>query len=178
MIQGRCGGRPLPPKAAAEPPPAAARRAENRRSAAAGAAPARTPKQPWRQQTELCQMTSGSDPMDKGSIEVAGKSIRLGSPREAVAAGIALIPEDRQHHGLVLRLPIAYNITMPDMDRVSRLGVLKKRQEIVGRPKSTVKSCASSALSPASTRGTAERRKPAENCHCEMGGARRASFLV
>jgi ABC-type sugar transport system ATPase subunit len=80
--------------------------------------------------TELCQMIFGLDRMEKGGIEVAGKSIRPGSPREAVAAGIALIPEDRQHHGLVLRLPIAYNITMPDMARVSRLGVLQKRQEL------------------------------------------------
>jgi ABC-type sugar transport system ATPase subunit len=80
--------------------------------------------------TELCQMIFGLDPMEKGSIEVAGKSIRPGNPRDAVAAGVALIPEDRQHHGLVLRLPIASNITMPDMNRVSRLGVLQKGQEI------------------------------------------------
>jgi ABC-type sugar transport system ATPase subunit len=80
--------------------------------------------------TELCQMIFGLDPMEQGSIEIAGKPVRPGSPRDAVAAGIALIPEDRQHHGLVLRLPIAYNISMPDMNRVSRLGVLQKRQEV------------------------------------------------
>jgi ribose transport system ATP-binding protein len=80
--------------------------------------------------TELCQMLFGLDPIEKGSIEVGGKPVRPGSPRDAVKAGIALIPEDRQHHGLALRLPIAYNITMPDMDRVSHLGILQKGREL------------------------------------------------
>jgi ABC-type sugar transport system ATPase subunit len=79
--------------------------------------------------TELCQVIFGLDPLEKGSIEVNGRPIRPGSPRDAVAAGVALIPEDRQHHGLALRLPIAHNITMPDLDRVSRAGILRKRDE-------------------------------------------------
>jgi ABC-type sugar transport system ATPase subunit len=79
--------------------------------------------------TELCRIIFGLDPVENGSIEVAGRSIRPGSPREAVAAGVALIPEDRQRHGLALRLPIAYNVTMPDLGRVSRAGVIQKQAE-------------------------------------------------
>jgi ABC-type sugar transport system ATPase subunit len=80
--------------------------------------------------TELCQIIFGLDPLEEGSIEVNGRTIRPTSPRDAVAAGVALIPEDRQQHGLVLRLPVAYNITMPDLNRVSRAGILRKRDEL------------------------------------------------
>jgi ABC-type sugar transport system ATPase subunit len=46
-----------------------------------------------------------------------------------VTAGVALIPEDRQVHGLALKLPIAFNITMPDLGRVSSYGVVKHASE-------------------------------------------------
>ena len=80
--------------------------------------------------TELCRVIFGLDPLEKGTIEVNGRAIRPGSPRDAVAAGVALIPEDRQHHGLALRMPIAQNITMPDLGRVSKFGVLRKSEEV------------------------------------------------
>jgi ribose transport system ATP-binding protein len=79
--------------------------------------------------TELCRVLFGVDPAERGVIEIAGKAVVLRTPRQAVASGIALIPEDRQHHGLVLKLPIAANVTMPDLDRVSRFGVLSKAKE-------------------------------------------------
>ncbi len=79
--------------------------------------------------TELCRVIFGLDTIEKGTIEVAGKSIRPGTPRQAIAAGVALIPEDRQRNGLVLRLPISFNMTMPDLGRVSRAGFIQKSQE-------------------------------------------------
>ena len=80
--------------------------------------------------TELCRVIFGLDPPDSGSIEVVGKELTPKTPREAVAAAIALIPEDRQHNGLALKLPIATNITLPDLGRVSNFGFLKKDEEI------------------------------------------------
>jgi ABC-type sugar transport system ATPase subunit len=46
-----------------------------------------------------------------------------------VAAGIALVTEDRQKTGLALRLPIAYNITMANLREISRLGVIDGRAQ-------------------------------------------------
>jgi ABC-type sugar transport system ATPase subunit len=68
-----------------------------------------------------------------------------------VASGVALIPEDRQHHGLVLRLPIAHNITMPDLNRVSKIGVLRKRDEnsLAERYRETLRIKCSSVAQPA-----------------------------
>jgi ABC-type sugar transport system ATPase subunit len=79
--------------------------------------------------TELCRLIFGLDKLEQGTIEVAGKAIRPGTPRDAIAAGVALIPEDRQRNGLALRLPIAFNMTMPDLGRVSNAGVIRKRDE-------------------------------------------------
>ncbi|MBV9201730.1 MAG: sugar ABC transporter ATP-binding protein [Alphaproteobacteria bacterium] len=79
--------------------------------------------------TELCRVIFGVDPPDEGSIEVLGRPLKANRAREAVAAGVALIPEDRQRAGLALRLPISYNVTMPNLGAVSSLGVLRKTSE-------------------------------------------------
>lgn len=80
--------------------------------------------------TELCRVLFGLDRPEKGTIEILRKPVSFSTPRDAVAAGIALIPEDRQHHGLALKLPIAHNITMPDLNRVSSFGFLRRAQEM------------------------------------------------
>ena len=79
--------------------------------------------------TELCRVIFGLDPPTSGSIEIAGREVTPKTPREAVASGVALIPEDRQHDGLALQLPIAHNITMPDLGRISSFGFLRKTEE-------------------------------------------------
>ena len=79
--------------------------------------------------TELCHVIFGLDPRESGLIEIAGKAVAAKNPRQAVGSGVALIPEDRQHNGLALKLPIATNITMPDLARVSKMGVLNKSKE-------------------------------------------------
>src|SRR5579862_8950143 len=50
--------------------------------------------------TELCRAIFGLDLIDSGSVRVAGQEVRIHSPGEAVAAGIALLTEDRQKTGL------------------------------------------------------------------------------
>lgn len=79
--------------------------------------------------TELCRVLFGVDPPEAGTVEIDGKVITPKTPRQAVGAGVALIPEDRQHDGLALKLPIAFNVTMPDLGRVARAGVINKRAE-------------------------------------------------
>jgi D-xylose transport system ATP-binding protein len=48
-----------------------------------------------------------------GSIRIAGREVTLGSPRDAIAAGVALIPEDRKGRGLVLGMSVGNNLTLP-----------------------------------------------------------------
>ncbi len=48
-----------------------------------------------------------------GGIRIGGREVNLRSPREAIAAGVALIPEDRKGRGLVLGMTVGENITLP-----------------------------------------------------------------
>lgn len=75
--------------------------------------------------TELCRAIFGLDRADSGRVVVEGRERHIRSPRDAVAAGIALVPEDRQRAGLARSLPIAHNTTMAHLHAVSRWGFLR-----------------------------------------------------
>jgi ABC-type sugar transport system ATPase subunit len=80
--------------------------------------------------TETCRAIFGVDPIDAGKIFVEGRQVHIHSPRAAVAAGIALVTEDRQKNGLALRLPIAYNVTMANLREISHFGLVDGRAQI------------------------------------------------
>jgi len=62
--------------------------------------------------TELARVLFGLTPADAGDILLNGQPVTIRSPREAVAHGIAYVPEDRRRHGVILEMPIAHNVTM------------------------------------------------------------------
>jgi rhamnose transport system ATP-binding protein len=78
--------------------------------------------------TELARTIYGLTPVD-AEIFVDGRRVRLRSPAEAIAAGIAYLPEDRRRHGLVLEMSVAENITLADLKEVSRIGLLDRTKE-------------------------------------------------
>ncbi|CAN5280038.1 sugar ABC transporter ATP-binding protein [soil metagenome] len=59
-----------------------------------------------------------------GTVTVDGKLAAVASPRDAIAAGIAYVPEDRKAMGLVLGLSVAENLEMANLDQLSTLGVV------------------------------------------------------
>jgi rhamnose transport system ATP-binding protein len=75
--------------------------------------------------TELARALFGITPADAGEIYLHGERIRIGSPPEAVARGIAYVPEDRRRHGVILEMPIAQNITMAIHRRIFPGGWLR-----------------------------------------------------
>lgn len=79
--------------------------------------------------TELCRALFGVEPATSGKIFVNGVEQRIGSPRNAVRAGMALIPEDRQRAGLALNLSCGVNMTLASVDGVSRFGFLNFAKE-------------------------------------------------
>ncbi len=79
--------------------------------------------------TELCRALFGIDAIDSGEIRIRGRAQRIGSPQDAVRAGIALIPEDRQRTGLATGLPVPYNLTMANLRAVCRGGFLRHAAE-------------------------------------------------
>lgn len=78
--------------------------------------------------TELCRALFGLAPLE-GRLFIDGTERRIRSPRDAVAAGIALIPEDRQRHGIAPSLPVAHNITLASLAKISRFGIINQRAE-------------------------------------------------
>ena len=62
--------------------------------------------------TELARVLFGITPADSGEMLLNGLRVAIRSPREAVAHGIAYVPEDRRRHGVILEMPIAHNMTM------------------------------------------------------------------
>ncbi|MBL9215075.1 MAG: sugar ABC transporter ATP-binding protein [Opitutaceae bacterium] len=62
--------------------------------------------------TELARLLFGLTPADSGQIRLNGQAVTLRSPREAIARGIAYVPEDRRRHGVILELPIEQNLTL------------------------------------------------------------------
>ena len=74
--------------------------------------------------TELVRAIFGVDQLDAGSIEVGGRPVRLRTPRDALDAGIALIPEDRARAGLVRDHSAGDNILMAAWSRYARSGFI------------------------------------------------------
>ncbi|MBA3414395.1 MAG: sugar ABC transporter ATP-binding protein, partial [Chloroflexia bacterium] len=64
-----------------------------------------------------------------GEVRLRGERIKLGSPRAAMAAGLALVPEDRKTQGLILPLPVGENITLATLAKVSHQGVISAPAE-------------------------------------------------
>ncbi|TDD23926.1 sugar ABC transporter ATP-binding protein [Kribbella turkmenica] len=79
--------------------------------------------------SEVVQSIFGVDPRDSGTVEIAGKALRPSSPKQAMAAGVALVPEDRRQQGLVMELSIERNVTLPRSRSLSRLGFLTGGRE-------------------------------------------------
>ncbi len=74
--------------------------------------------------SEVVRAVFGVDSRDAGEVWVRGARLRPGSPRAAMAAGMALVPEDRRQQGLVLDASIERNATATQWGRLARFGLL------------------------------------------------------
>lgn len=63
--------------------------------------------------TELARAIFGIDPLRQGTVLVDGRPVELRSPRDALQAGIVLVPEDRKRDGLVMLHSVAFNLALP-----------------------------------------------------------------
>src|SRR4051794_2824078 len=80
--------------------------------------------------TEVARLIFGADPIESGPIHLNGRATAFRSPRDAVRAGIGLVPEDRKQQGVVLDKPIRVNATMARISSVvNRFGFLKQGLE-------------------------------------------------
>jgi rhamnose transport system ATP-binding protein len=68
--------------------------------------------------SEVMQALFGLTPAVSGCVTLDGKPVAARSPGDAIALGIAYVPEDRQHHGAHLTMTIQHNITLPILSRI------------------------------------------------------------
>jgi rhamnose transport system ATP-binding protein len=79
--------------------------------------------------TELARVLFGIEPLDAGTIRLNGRAIHPRSPEEAIAEGIAYLPEDRRRHGVILDLGVDANLTLAALKAISNHGFLDHEAE-------------------------------------------------
>ena len=81
--------------------------------------------------TELALALFGLEKIESGRIELKGKEVKISSPMAAQKAKIGYVPEDRLTEGLCLQQPIADNITLASLKRLSNsLSIIRKKDII------------------------------------------------
>lgn len=79
--------------------------------------------------TETVRLIFGADPRDAGEIRLDGRLLAVRTPRDAIAAGIGLLTEDRKLQGLVLGASVRENFSLPNLARLSTSGFVQFRRE-------------------------------------------------
>ncbi|MGW5236070.1 sugar ABC transporter ATP-binding protein [Streptomyces nodosus] len=79
--------------------------------------------------TETAKALVGALPLDSGTVSVAGSPLRRLSPAAAIRAGVSLLSEDRKAEGIVPGLSVRENIVLAAMPRLSRAGVVSRKQQ-------------------------------------------------
>lgn len=79
--------------------------------------------------TEIMQAIFGNMPNVSGTIMLNGKEIQNKTPEQAKKNGIGFITEDRKVQGLLLQDSILKNISIANLDKISKNGVLNKKAE-------------------------------------------------
>jgi len=82
--------------------------------------------------TETMRAIFGADKKEKGLIYINGDTFKINSPKDAVKAGIGMLPEDRKQQGVLLEMPIRINGTLSTLQEFSSkpFGILKHKKEI------------------------------------------------
>lgn len=94
--------------------------------------------------SEILQAIFGVDPKRTGVIRVDGHTANMESPLEAIGRGLALVPEDRKLHGLLIDMTVRNNIGLPGLSRFATLGMAnlsrQKRDSLEMRDRLRIKS--------------------------------------
>ncbi|MCC5965372.1 MAG: sugar ABC transporter ATP-binding protein [Natronohydrobacter sp.] len=69
--------------------------------------------------TEIAETLFGLRVPDSGEIRIDGEPVAISSPRDAIAHGISLVPENRKEQGLVLQMTCRDNMTLPQVQNLT-----------------------------------------------------------
>jgi ribose transport system ATP-binding protein len=77
--------------------------------------------------TELVRVIFGAEPSTSGDMLVAGRRVNIRLPKQAIDAGIALVPEDRKLQGLVLSRSVKDNIVLASLRRLFKTPMVENK---------------------------------------------------
>ncbi len=78
---------------------------------------------------EVAETAFGLRQLDDGACTLKGEPHAPGSPERAIAAGVGLVPADRQREGTFMVRSVAENISVPSWKRLARHGILRRGNE-------------------------------------------------
>ena len=87
--------------------------------------------------SEVLETVYGARKATAGGVTVHGKRLRPGSVPAAVGAGMGLCPEERKSQALLLDEPVARNVSLPTLNRFSRIGFLGRDAEVAAARETT-----------------------------------------
>jgi ribose transport system ATP-binding protein len=76
--------------------------------------------------TEIARLVYGADRARGGSVELDGRRLERRSPAASIKGGIGLLPESRKEQALFPQMSIRDNLVVSALQRLSRLGVLRR----------------------------------------------------
>jgi rhamnose transport system ATP-binding protein len=79
--------------------------------------------------TEVARGIFGIDKVDAGTVTISGRTLKSGSPLQAMNAGIGFVPEDRRQQGLVMQMAIDRNASLASIGQLSHFGLIRKSSE-------------------------------------------------
>lgn len=81
----------------------------------------------------LSRALFGAEPFDVGQVLLDGARLKLGSPSDAVEAGIGYVPAERRVEGVAMGLSVEDNIVLADPGTISRRGIVipSRRRQVV-----------------------------------------------
>src|SRR5262249_47474152 len=80
--------------------------------------------------SEVARGVFGADRSFGARITLAGKRLNINSPRDAIAAGLYLVPEDRRASGLIVDFTIRENISLPGLKRYAKAALVNAKTEL------------------------------------------------
>jgi ABC-type sugar transport system ATPase subunit len=89
--------------------------------------------------TELARLLMGEARASGGSMLLDGSAFRPSGPAQAVAAGLAYVPEDRKAHGLIRHMDVAGHVALAAPRRVARASGIFRRGRVTALARSFIR---------------------------------------
>jgi ribose transport system ATP-binding protein len=79
--------------------------------------------------SEIAKVLVGLDEQGSAEVTLGTESLSIRSARDSIRHGIYLVPEDRRGEGLIVGMTVRENITLPDLPRYTRAGLIQRDRE-------------------------------------------------